>query len=187
LRRVKIYTRTGDAGETSLMGGDRVPKDDLRVTAYGEVDEANAAIGAARATPPADPADGLLAQIQRDLFAIGGSLASPDPGALRSEQRSKVAVAPDRVRTLEDAIDAAERELVPLKQFVLPGGCPKAAALHVARTACRRAERSVVRLYREREVRDSGEILAYLNRLSDLLFVLARRANHRAGEPDVTW
>jgi len=169
------------------MGGDRVPKDDLRVTAYGEVDEANAAIGAARATPPADEAEGLLAQVQRDLFAIGGSLATPDPGALRGEQRSKVVLAPDRVRALEDAIDAAERELAPLKRFVLPGGSPKAAALHVARTACRRAERSVVRLYRERRVRDSGEILAYLNRLSDLLFVLARRANRLAGQEDVTW
>lgn len=184
---MKIYTRTGDAGETSLMGGDRVPKDDLRVTAYGEVDETNAAIGAARATPPADPLDALLEQIQRDLFTIGGALASPDPGALRDPQRAKVALAPERVRALEDAIDAAEGELAPLRQFVLPGGCPKAAALHVARTACRRAERSVVRLCRERTVADGDQIQAYLNRLSDLLFVLARRANHRAGEPDVTW
>jgi cob(I)alamin adenosyltransferase len=187
LRRVKIYTRTGDDGETSLMGGDRVPKDDPRVTAYGEVDEANAAIGAARATLPGDAADQLLAQIQRDLFVIGGSLASPDPGALRGEQRAKLALAPDRVRALEDAIDAAERELDPLRQFVLPGGSPKAAALHVARTACRRAERSVVRLSREREVKDSREILAYLNRLSDLLFVLARRVNRQAGYEDATW
>jgi cob(I)alamin adenosyltransferase len=187
LRRVKIYTRTGDGGDTSLIGGDRVPKDDLRVTAYGEVDEANAAIGAARATPPADPGDSLLAQIQRDLFAIGGSLASPDPGALRGEQRSKLTLGPDRVRALEDAIDAADRELAPLKQFVLPGGCPKAAALHVARGACRRAERSVVRLSREREVWDSRHILAYLNRLSDLLFVLARRANRHSGVEDATW
>jgi cob(I)alamin adenosyltransferase len=184
---LKIYTRTGDAGETSLIGGDRVPKDDLRVTAYGDVDEANAAIGAARATMPADPADGLLTEIQRDLFVIGGALASRDPGALRGEQRSKIALAPDRVRALEEAIDAAERELEPLRKFVLPGGCPGAAALHVARTACRRAERAVVRLSRERAVRDSGTILAYLNRLSDLLFVLARRANRQAGFEDATW
>ena len=184
---MKIYTRTGDAGETSLMGGDRVPKDDLRVTAYGEVDEANAAIGAARATPPGGEDDDLLAQIQRDLFAIGGSLATPDPGKLGSGQRAKVAVAPDRIRALEDAIDAAEVGLAPLRHFVLPGGAPRAAALHVARTACRRAERAVVRLSRERELAGGRVILAYLNRLSDLLFVLARRANREAGQEDLTW
>jgi cob(I)alamin adenosyltransferase len=184
---VRIYTRTGDAGETSLAGGDRVPKDDLRVAAYGGVDEANAAIGAARATPPAGPADGLLSEVQRDLFVIGGALASPDPDALRGEQRAKLALAADRVRALEDGIDAAERGLPALRQFVLPGGCPKAAALHLARTSCRNAERSVVRLCRERRVRDGPLILAYLNRLSDLLFVLARRANRDAGVEDVTW
>jgi cob(I)alamin adenosyltransferase len=185
LRRVRIYTRTGDKGETSLTGGGRVPKDDLRVAAYGDVDEANAAIGAARAAQPAALADALLAEVQRDLFAIGGALASPDPGRLPTAQRVKVVVSPDRTRALEQAIDAAEQDLTPLKQFVLPGGVPKAAALHVARTACRRAERSVVRLAREQAVGE--DILAYLNRLSDLLFVLARQANRRAGQPDVTW
>jgi len=185
---VKIYTKTGDRGETSLAGGNRVPKDHVRVAAYGDVDEANAAIGAARATPPADATDAtdaLLARVQQDLFAIGGALASPEPEALRAAQRAKVAVTPEQVRALELAIDEAERELVPLRQFVLPGGCPKAAALHLARTVCRRAERAVVHLAREQPV--PPEILTYLNRLSDLLFVLARLANHRSGQPDVTW
>jgi cob(I)alamin adenosyltransferase len=182
---VRIYTKTGDAGETSLGGGDRVPKDHLRVAAYGDVDEANAAIGAARAAPPADAADGLLAQVQRDLFAIGGALASPGPAALRAAQRAKVAVTAERIRALEQAIDDAERELAPLKHFVLPAGGPKAAALHLARTVCRRAERSTVHLSHEQPV--AAEILVYLNRLSDLLFVLARQANHQAGQTDVTW
>lgn len=182
---MRIYTKTGDRGETSLTGGDRVPKDDPRVAAYGDVDETNAAVGAARATRPTELADALLAQVQRDLFAIGGTLASPQPVTLPTAQRVKVVVTPERIRSLEEAIDTAEQQLAPLKHFVLPGGTPKAAALHVARTACRRAERSVVRVAREQGVGE--EILAYLNRLSDLLFVLARQANHRAGEPDVTW
>ncbi len=182
---MKIYTRTGDAGDTSLAGGERVPKDHLRVIACGDVDEVNAAIGAARATPPADASDALLAEVQRDLFAIGGALASPEPGALRPAQRAKVAVSGERIRALEQAIDGAERELAPLKQFILPGGAPRAAALHLARTVCRRAERSTVHLSHGQPV--APEILVYLNRLSDLLFVLARQANHRAGDADVTW
>ncbi len=185
LRRVKIYTRTGDAGETSLAGGDRVPKDHVRVTAYGDVDETNAAIGVARAAPPADAADELLAQVQRDLFAIGGALATPAPAAMRPAQRAKVAVTAGRILALEQAIDAAERELAPLDHFILPAGNSKAAALHLARTVCRRAERSAVHLSHEQPV--AAEILVYLNRLSDLLFVLARQANHRAGQQDVAW
>jgi cob(I)alamin adenosyltransferase len=185
LSRVKIYTKTGDAGETSLAGGHRVRKDDLRVAAYGDVDEANAAIGAARSAPPTDFADALLAQVQRDLFALGGALASPEPSALRAAQRAKVAVTVEQIQVLEQAIDDAERTLTPLKQFVLPAGAPKAAALHLARTACRRAERSTVRLAREQAV--AAVILAYLNRLSDLLFVLARQANQQSGTADVTW
>ena len=169
------------------MGGRRVPKDDRRVAACGDVDETNAAIGAARATRPRALADTLLAHIQRDLFAIGGALATPRPADLGAARRAKVAVSGARVRALEKAIDAAERELEPLRHFVLPGGTPKAAALHVARTVCRRAERSVVRLDREERVAGGRTILAYLNRLSDLLFVLARQANRRAEEPDVTW
>ncbi len=184
---MKIYTKTGDRGETSLMGGRRVPKDDTRVAAYGDVDETNAAIGVVRATAPADLADALLGDVQRDLFAIGGALATPEPGRLTAARRAKVAVTAARVRALEKAIDSAEAELTPLKAFVLPGGSPKAAALHVARTVCRRAERSVVRLAREERVAGGRQILIYLNRLSDLLFVLARQANRRAGLPDVTW
>ena len=182
---MKIYTKTGDKGETSLVGGARVAKDDLRVAAYGDVDEANAAIGAALATTPAELAAALLMEIQRDLFAIGGALAAPEPAALRAAQREKLGVGPDRILALEQAIDQAEADLAPLHRFVLPGGSPKAAALHLARTACRRAERSVVRLSRQQPV--APELLAYLNRLSDLLFVLARQANARAGTTDLTW
>ena len=184
---MRIYTKTGDRGETSLSGGSRVPKNDHRVAAYGDIDETNAAIGVARATRPLELADALLKDVQRDLFTIGGALATPQPARLPAAKRAKVAVTAARVRALERAIDAAERELTPLRQFVLPGGSPKAASLHVARTVCRRAERSVVRLTREARVAGGGQILSYLNRLSDLLFVLARQANHRAGQPDVTW
>jgi cob(I)alamin adenosyltransferase len=187
LRRVRIYTKTGDHGETSLMGGRRVAKDDRRVAAYGDVDETNAAVGAARATRPAEFAEALLADIQRDLFSIGGALATPRPASLGAARRAKVAVSAARVRALEKAIDAAEAGLEPLRHFVLPGGTPKAAALHLARTACRRAERTVVRLAREEKVAEERTIKAYLNRLSDLLFVLARQANHEAGRRDVTW
>lgn len=182
---MKIYTKTGDAGDTSLMGGGRVPKYHLRVAAYGDVDETNAAIGAARVTRPARLADALLAEIQRDLFTIGGALATPRPHRLKQRQRDKVVIAEERIAALERAIDAADGELPPLRAFVLPGGTPKAAALHLARTACRRAERAVVRLAREEPV--PAEILVYLNRLSDLLFMLARLANARARKKDVTW
>lgn len=182
---MRIYTRTGDSGETALAGGDRVGKDHLRVSACGEVDEANAAIGAARACEPAGLADDLLAAVQRDLFAIGGRLATPDPEHLRAPQRAKLGVAPERIADLERAIDAATAELPPLSAFILPGGTPKAAALHLARAVSRRAERAVVHLARAEAV--PPEVLAYLNRLSDLLFVLARLADRRAGTPDVTW
>ena len=185
LARVKIYTKKGDTGQTSLMGGGRVPKDDLRVAAYGDVDETNACIGLVRVTPPGDLADDLLGAIQRDLFAIGGALASPAPGRLKKAQQAKVVVPKPRITALEDAIDEADRELPALKAFVLPGGTPKAAALHLARTVCRRAERAVVRLARTEKV--GAEVIVYLNRLSDLLFTLARLANHRAGRSDETW
>lgn len=182
---VKIYTKTGDTGDTSLMGGGRVPKDHARVAAYGDVDETNAAIGLARAAEPSGLLDTLLGDIQRDLFAIGGALATPEPERLRSAQRDKMIVAPERIAALELAIDDAERELPPLASFVLPAGSPKAAAFHLARTVCRRAERAVVALSHAEPVRP--EILTYLNRLSDLLFMLARLANKRAGIADVTW
>jgi cob(I)alamin adenosyltransferase len=182
--RVKIYTKTGDTGETALFGGGRVSKDHLRTSAYGDVDELNSAVGVARATAPVDAFDELLDGIQRDLFAIGGRLATPKPEKV-AKAIAKAVLPPERVALLERVMDDAELELPELRAFVLPGGTPKAAALHLARTVCRRAERSVVRLAREEET--PAEILVYLNRLSDLLFTLARLANHRAGTGDTTW
>ena len=181
---MKIYTKTGDQGDTGLFGGGRVPKDDPRVKAYGDVDELNSTIGVARAALPGAAFDPLLEQIQRDLFAIGGHLATPDPDKVRAAL-AKAELGDDRVSAMEAAIDAADTELPPLRAFVLPGGTPGAAALHVARTVCRRAERSVVGLARDAEV--PNLFIVYLNRLSDLLFTLARLANHREGRHDVTW
>ncbi len=181
---MKIYTRSGDEGETGLFGGGRVPKDHARVSAYGDVDELNSAIGVVRATAPVELFDALLESVQRDLFAIGGHLATPEPERV-TRTLEKAAVSAERVAEFERAIDEADRELAPLRAFVLPAGTPKAAALHLARTVCRRAERSVVRLAREAEVQQL--FVVYLNRLSDLLFTLARLANHRAGIGDRTW
>ena len=180
---MKIYTRTGDTGETALFGGGRVSKDHPRTSAYGDVDELNSAIGVVRATAPA-MFDELLDDIQRDLFAIGGRLATPEPEKV-AKAIAKAVLPAGRVESFERAMDDAEAELPPLRAFVLPGGTPKAAALHLARTVCRRAERSVVRLANEEGV--PAEILVYLNRLSDLLFTLARLANHREGVGDTTW
>jgi cob(I)alamin adenosyltransferase len=179
---MKIYTRTGDGGETSLLGGVRVAKDDVRVTAYGEVDETNAALGVAR-SQLGDPVASLLAGVQKDLFAIGARLA--DAGGDVAARREKAAVSDEQVSRLENAIDSAEAQLVPLRAFVLPGGAPAAALLHQARTVCRRAERSVVTLSRAAEI--DPRIVVYLNRLSDLLFVLARQENQRAGVADEPW
>jgi len=181
---MKIYTKTGDKGDTGLFGGGRVPKDDRRVAAYGDVDELNSTIGVARAALPGAAFDPLLEQIQRDLFAIGGHLATPDPEKVRAAL-AKADLSDERVQAMEAAIDAADTELPPLRAFVLPGGTPGAAALHVARTVCRRAERSVIGLARDVEV--PALFVVYLNRLSDLLFTLARLANHREGRHDVTW
>jgi cob(I)alamin adenosyltransferase len=181
---LRIYTRTGDTGQTGLFGGGRVAKDHPRVAAYGDVDELNSVIGMVRATPPIDLADELLETIQRDLFAIGGHLATPDPEKVR-KALAKAELQASRIAEFEAAIDAADGELAPLRAFVLPGGSAKAAALHLARTACRRAERSVVTLAGADDVPEL--FLVYLNRLSDLLFTLARLANHRAGIGDVTW
>jgi cob(I)alamin adenosyltransferase len=181
---MKIYTKTGDTGETGLFGGGRVPKSHVRVAAYGDVDELNSAIGMARATAPVDLFDRELEAIQRDLFAIGGHLATPDPDKVRAAL-AKAELSDARVGDFEGLIDAADRELPPLTAFVLPAGAPKAAVLHLARTICRRAERAVVGLARDEEV--PPLFLIYLNRLSDLLFTLARLANHRDGRGDVTW
>ncbi|HEX9188837.1 MAG TPA: cob(I)yrinic acid a,c-diamide adenosyltransferase [Vicinamibacteria bacterium] len=179
---MKIYTKTGDLGETSLLGGTRVPKDHLRVAAYGDVDETNAALGAVRALAQ-EPLERLLFGVQKDLFAIGAQLA--DPTHRVAARREKAAVTATHVRRLEKAIDAREEALPPLRSFVLPGGTPAAALLHQARTVCRRAERSVVTLAREADV--DPRIIVYLNRLSDLLFVLARAENHRAGLAEDRW
>jgi len=180
----RIYTRTGDAGQTALFGGGKVGKDNPRVAAYGDVDELNSTLGVVRATAPTDFFDSLLETIQRDLFSIGGHLATPDPEKVR-KALAKAELSSTRVQLFEQAIDDADAELEPLKAFILPGGTPKAAALHVARTVCRRAERQVVALAAAEPV--PAEFLVYLNRLSDLLFTLARLANHRAGVGDVTW
>ncbi|HEY7683509.1 MAG TPA: cob(I)yrinic acid a,c-diamide adenosyltransferase [Gemmatimonadales bacterium] len=181
---MKIYTGTGDAGETGLFGGGRVPKDHARVQAYGEVDELNSILGAVRATPPAGFCDELLETIQRDLFALGGQLATPDPAKVRAALE-KAELSPARVAAFERMMDDAATEVPELRAFVLPAGTPKAAALHVARTVCRRAERSVVRLSHEAEIPEL--FLVYLNRLSDLLFTLARLANRREGAGEATW
>lgn len=181
---LKIYTRTGDSGETGLFGGGRVSKDHPRVASYGDVDELNSALGVVRATAPTDFHDALLELIQRDLFSIGGHLATPDPDRVRAALE-KAELSPSRVDAFERAMDAADRELPPLTAFILPGGTAKAAALHMARTICRRAERSVVHLAATDDVPEL--FVVYLNRLSDLLFTLARLANHQAGVGDVTW
>lgn len=180
----KIYTRTGDEGQTALFGGGRVSKADPRVAAYGDVDELNAALGAVVACEPVELERDLLLGVQRDLFAIGGRLASPKPAKV-AKALEKAQLTPERVAALEAAIDRADAELTPLSAFVLPGGTMKGALLQVARTVCRRAERAVVALARDQAV--PPETLAYLNRLSDLLFTLARLANAKAGAVEKTW
>jgi cob(I)alamin adenosyltransferase len=175
---MKIYTRTGDAGETSLFGGARVRKDDARIEAYGTVDELNSFLGVARASWPSSPLDGQFHAIQSDLFDIGAHLASPGTSRFAGPEATRIAA-------LEQSIDAMEADLAPLRTFILPGGCPAAAHLHVARTVCRRAERLVVAL-RDEDPATLASI-RYLNRLSDFLFVAARFANHEQGVADVPW
>lgn len=183
--RVKIYTKRGDTGQTDLFGGNRVRKDALRVAAYGDVDELNATIGVAAASGCDDLLLGWLRQIQSALFDLGASLATPDP-----DHRMKVGVlgVGDRdTERLEQWIDGLEDGLEPLKTFILPGGSPSAAAFHVSRTVCRRAERSVVMLAGTPGESVEQSSLRYLNRLSDLLFVMARHENRRLGVSDVAW
>lgn len=181
---MKIYTKTGDRGDTGLFGGGRVPKDHPRVSAYGDVDELNSVLGLARATEPMPRIDDVLLPIQRDLLAVGALLATPDPGKMR-EHLAKARVDDKRIQELERAIDDGDLEIEPLKAFIIPGGTAKAAVLHVARTVCRRAERSVVSL---QETDSIPEVtIVYLNRLSDLLFTLARVANALAGSAEETW
>jgi cob(I)alamin adenosyltransferase len=173
----RIYTRTGDLGETGLLGGARVGKDAARVRAYGQVDELNAALGFARALLPAqDAADGILKRIQSELFELGAELADP---------KGKARLGPERIEELERDIDRMTAALPELKNFVLPGGSTAGAALHWARGVCRRAERELVALSREEKV--GSDAVRYLNRLSDHLFTLARSVNHRAGKPEPPW
>ena len=179
---VKIYTRTGDQGETALFDGRRVSKSDLRVDAYGEIDELNAAIGVVLAAGVDADIATMLRAIERDLFAVGGRLA--DPSHRVADRVQKAVVSPGDVARLEAWIDQLESELPPLRRFILPGGSPAGAQLHVARTICRRAERRIVSLGPESV---EPELLAYVNRLSDFLFVAARAVNHRTGLPELEW
>ena len=176
----KIYTKTGDTGETSLFDGTRVGKADPRVDAYGEVDELNAWLGLVRANQPGADLDAMLDRIQRDLFALGARLA--DPRHKIAARVEKATLGDDDVTRLEGWIDEIEATLPPLRRFILAGGSPVGALLHLARVVCRRAERRVVAL-------EQGDALAlaYINRLSDLLFVMARTANARAGAPEHEW
>ncbi len=176
---MKIYTRTGDDGTTGLFGGPRISKYDLRIEAYGTVDELNATVGLVR-TNPLEGLDPVLEAIQEELFELGADLATPLDAGVRVAR-----VSPERSTELERRIDCLEADLAPLQSFILPGGSTAAAQLHVARTVCRRAERLVVRLAAENGTHP--EVITYLNRLSDFLFVAARWANHAAGESDVTW
>ena len=179
-RPVKIYTKTGDAGETGLYGGARVSKADPRVDSYGDVDEANACLGVVRSAGVPPDIDAMLDRIQRDLFALGAQLADgrPDPRTYEGKTR----LADDDVERLEGWIDQLETELPPLQHFILAGGSPAGAALHLARTVCRRAERRMVTVPSVHATQ-----LIYVNRLSDLLFVIARVVNHRAGVREVAW
>jgi cob(I)alamin adenosyltransferase len=181
---MKIYTKTGDAGDTGLFGGGRVGKDHPRVEAYGDVDELNATLGLVRALEPMPRVDEVIVPIQRDLFSIGALLATPDRDKMRASLE-KARIDDTRIRELELAIDQCEAELEPLRSFIVPGGTAKAAALHVARTVCRRAERRVVALQQTEEL--PSLVVIYLNRVSDLLFMLARVANRRAGAGEVSW
>jgi cob(I)alamin adenosyltransferase len=178
----KIYTKTGDDGTTGLLGAGRVPKDDIRVEVYGTVDEVNAALGVARSQALDPDADALVARLQDELFVLGAALADPAPdGPFHRTITAR------HVESLESTIDRLEEELDPLTQFILPGGTPAAAQIHLARTVCRRAERLAVTLARQPGQDVPETIVVYLNRLSDLLFVLARAVNRRAGVRDILW
>ena len=178
---MKIYTRTGDTGETSLFDGTRVRKNEPRVDAYGEVDELNACLGLARAAVADVDISAELVRLQRDLFALGAQLA--DPGEKLAARVTKAVLGDDDIARLEQLIDRYEAEVPPLRRFILAGGSPAGAALHVARAVCRRAERRIVAL----EPAVEGLLVRYINRLSDLLFVLARVVNHRAGAVETEW
>ena len=179
---MKIYTKTGDDGETGLFAGPRVPKDDARIEAYGTVDELNAFLGMVRATEVPAEVDAVIERLQHGLFAVGAELASPDPVAAKTKLIGR-----EEVAWIEQTIDKSEACLEPLRQFILPTGTRGAAALHVARGVCRRAERRVVTLRQVSPEPVGEEVVQYLNRLGDLLFVLARHVNALAGESDQAW
>lgn len=181
---MKIYTKTGDAGETGLFAGPRVKKDDPRIVAYGSVDELNAVLGMLLSNlgTENETLARLITHVQSDLFSIGAELATPDPVG-----QGMCLLVEARIGFLEDSIDKMDAQLAPLKNFVLPGGCLASASLHWARTVCRRAEREVVHLSHLQGVADCSRIIIYLNRLSDWLFVLARHQNAMAGVPDQPW
>lgn len=179
---LKIYTKTGDSGETGLFDGTRVTKADPRVAAYGDVDELSAWLGLVRSASTDDELVGMLEQIQRDLFALGARLA--DPASRIAARVTKAAVTPNDIARLEGWIDLLESELPPLRRFILAGGSAAGASLHVARTICRRAERGMVGLGAGAF---ENELLVYVNRLSDLLFVMARAANRRGGATETEW
>ena len=179
---MKIYTKTGDAGQTSLFDQTRVSKADPRVDAYGDVDELNACLGSVRAAGVDAEIAAALETIQKQLFALGARLA--DPSARIAPRVTKAAITEADIAAQERLIDRLEEEMPPLRRFILPGGAPAGAALHVARTVCRRAERRVIALGPEAV---EPILIVYLNRLSDLLFVLARAVNHRANMPETEW
>jgi cob(I)alamin adenosyltransferase len=179
--QMKIYTKTGDGGETSLFGGARVSKDDTRIEAYGCVDELNSCLGIVRSLRPSQDLDGILLELQNDLFVLGADLATPAGSVTAPVPR----IAQADAERLEHHIDRLEERLEPLKSFVLPGGCALAAQVHQARTVCRRAERLVVRLSKVEAIGPAP--LMFLNRLSDLLFVMARFANLQAETPETPW
>ncbi len=176
---MKIYTKTGDKGETSLIGGKRVSKDSIRIESYGTVDELNTILGICRSTNPAKEIDEILYIIQNDLFTLGTMLATP------ANTQNKPLLLSESISQIEKLIDKVELELTPLKNFILPGGDTTASMLHLARAVCRRAERKVVQLSHEEVIEQN--ILIYLNRLSDLLFVLARWSNKLSNTPEKQW
>ena len=179
---MKIYTKTGDTGETSLFGGQRLAKSHLRIEAYGTVDELNAVLGVVRSLDPSSEIDVLVEEIQQHLFVIGAELASPQ-GSVEGLPPTGAA----QIEHVESAIDRFEQQLPELKQFILPGGVPIAANLHLARCICRRAERRIVELSQTQQSNVPQAVLVYFNRLGDLLFVMAREANRYAGSDDVPW
>jgi cob(I)alamin adenosyltransferase len=179
---MKIYTGFGDKGNTRLFGGEVVTKDHLRIEVYGTLDELNSVLGMVISTIKNNLINDLLTRIQNDLFRISSILATPD-----EESRKKLdqAFKPDDIRFLENQIDIFDDQLEPLQNFILPGGTPGAAQMHLARTVCRRAERHLITLMKQEQI--DSDIAVYMNRLSDLLFVAARFLNHTAGVPDAPW